>query len=352
MEETFWILESTPDVKFPYRLSIKRGEKFILCLRVQDRWPGAKGHIFCLREQTREWSPPLQEVERIRVLSLRRFGKRLAVVLDRPQKKRCDFLFLEKAYKTREGTYEQIFWRTEKALRERRPRVKLTVHGSPHLHIAIDVNERYPWPFAGCSTERVALPVGDYALLDDEGIRAVVERKTMDNMLADFAQMPAFHQKLAELESYPHSALVIEANYSDFLKPEKLKFYPPSFARRALAEIAALHPRTHVIFGGNRKLAREWTMGFFTAVEAHRQDVPHKAVAEAIMTYGKPPDIHGGGYYDARKKVEAMPQKFTIGMLRQACPDIPLPTLRRVLKDMKKEGRVQCQKKVWHRAQE
>lgn len=349
MEETLWILESTPDDKFPYRLSIKRGDATILCLRVQDRWPGARGHIFCLREETRPWSPPLKELERIRVLSLRRFGKRLAIVLDRPQKKRCDFLFLEKAYKTRDGTYEQIFWRTEKALRERRPRVKLTVHGTPRLHIAIDTNERYPWPFAECSTERVSLPVGDYALLDEEGIRAVVERKTMENMLADFAQMPAVHQKLAELESYPHTALVIEANYSDFLKPEKLKFYPPSFARRALAEISALHPRIHVVFAGNRKLAREWTMGFFTAIESHLKDVPHRAVAEAIKTYGSAPETHGGGYFDARKKVEAMPEKFTIGMLREACPHVPDPTLRKVLTDMRKEGRIQCLKKVWHR---
>jgi len=88
----------------------------------------------------------------------------------------------------------------------------------------------------------VLLPVGDCALLDEEGIQAVVERKTFENVLAEFGRMPSFHQQLGELESYAHSALVIEANYSNFLKPEKLKFYPPSFIRKAVAEIFALHP--------------------------------------------------------------------------------------------------------------
>ncbi len=349
MEDTLWILESTGEAKFPYRLSIKRGETPLLCLRVQDRWPGTKGHIFCLREEEREGEAFLEEIERVRVISLRRFGKRLTVVLDRPQKKRCDFLFLEKAYKTREGTYEQIFWRTERALRQRRPRVKLTVYGTPHLHIAIDTKERYPWTFADGQTERVLLPVGDYALLDEEGIQAVVERKTFENVLAEFGRMPAFHQQLGELESYAHSALVIEANYSDFLKPEKLKFYPPSFARKALAEIFALHPRIHIVFAGNRKLGREWAAGFFSAVEAHRKDVPHPAIAEAIQTYGRPPDLHGGAYYEARKVVESMPQRFTIAMFREACPNVPDHTLRKVLKDMKIEGRVRCARKVWEK---
>ncbi len=347
MEETLWILESTPDAKFPYRLSIKRAEKTILSLRVQDRWPGSKGHIFCLREESRPWPAPSEELERVPVISLRRFGKRLAVVLDRPQKKRCDFLFLEKPYKTREGKYEQIFWRTQKALRERRPRVKLTVHGTPLLHIAIDKKERYPWTFPGCQIERVQLPAGDYALLDQEGIRAVVERKTFENMLAAFSAMPVFHQQMGELESYSHSALVIEANFADFLKTEKLKFYPASFASKALAEISALHPRLHIIFAGNRKLAQQWTLGFFMAISAHQEDVPHRAVSEAIQAYGQPPEIHGGAYFVVKKQIENMPEKFTIAMLREACPHVQESTLRKALNDMRKENRIRCQGKVW-----
>ncbi len=48
---------------------------------------------------------------------------------------------------------------------------------------------------------------------------AVVERKTLDNLLGDFAMMPVLHQKLAELTTHNNHAMVIEAPYADFLNP-------------------------------------------------------------------------------------------------------------------------------------
>lgn len=224
-------------------------------------------------------------IERVSVTSLRRFGKRLSVVLDRAKNKRCDFLFLSKKYKTKEGEYEQIFWRTEKALRERRPKAKLTTYRTGDLNIIIDVNERYPWRFSGYNVEKAKLPVGDYALKFADSILAVVERKTFDNLLAEFGRMAAFHQQLGELSAFKHSALVIEANYSDFLNSDKLKFYSPAFAAKAIAELYALHPRLTIVFAGSRKLANEWTLRFFSAVDAHERDVAHKKVAEVIERY-------------------------------------------------------------------
>jgi len=41
---------------------------------------------------------------------MKRYGKRLAIVLDRAINKRCEFLFLKKKYKQKEGEYEQIEW--------------------------------------------------------------------------------------------------------------------------------------------------------------------------------------------------------------------------------------------------
>lgn len=97
--------------------------------------------------------------------------------------------------------------------------------------------------------------VGDYALKRNEELPAIVERKTYENIVAGFGRMSAFHQQLAELERYSLSALVIEANYSDFLKPEKLKYYSPVFSVKAIAEIFTFHPKLQVVFAGNRKLA-------------------------------------------------------------------------------------------------
>lgn len=347
MGETLWILEAVEDSKFPYRLSIKRDEHTLLCLRVQDHWPGQKGNIFCIREEQPNWpSPsPSKEIERVPIISMRRYGKRLVIVLDRIKNKRCDFLFLKKAYKTREGEYEQIFWRTQQALKQRRPRVKLTTYGSYGISIIIDINERYPWRFPDCDIKKSVLPVGDYALKEGHGIIALVERKTFDNLIAEFGRMPSFHQQLTELEAYMDAALVIEANYSDFLNPKKLKFYPPSFASKAIAELHALHPRLNIVFAGNRKLAQEWTLRFFQAVKSHEKDVPHPKIAEVVSKYGSPPQTRGGSYYRAKGAIEEMPERFTISMLRGKCPDIPESTLRMALREMKKEGRLITQNK-------
>jgi len=185
MADTLWILE-TIDIdndKFPYLLTIKKGDDTLLRLRVQDKWPGQRGNIFCIREEGKSFQP-IEELERVPVISVKRYGKRLVVVLDRGRNKRCDFLFLTRRYKTREGEYEQIFWRTEHALKQRRPRVKLSTYSRARLSIVIDVNERYPWRFPGHEVARETLPVGDYALKEDGGLTAVVERKTLDNILA------------------------------------------------------------------------------------------------------------------------------------------------------------------------
>jgi len=103
MTNTFYVLEAVNNSKFPYRLTIRQAEKLLLALRVQDKWPGQKGNIFCIREDDRDLEPLEKEIERAPIISLKRFGKRLAIVLDRPTNKRCEFLFLTKKYKTKEG---------------------------------------------------------------------------------------------------------------------------------------------------------------------------------------------------------------------------------------------------------
>ncbi len=100
--------------------------------------------------------------------------------------------FPEKKYKQKEGEYEQIFWRTRTNLIQRKLKSKLTTRGSPELHVVIDKSERYSWSFRGCIVERRTLPAGDYALVSEDGLKAVVERKTFENLLAEFGRMHFF----------------------------------------------------------------------------------------------------------------------------------------------------------------
>ncbi len=340
MSEIWWILEAIGDGKFPYGLTIRKGEDTLLRLKAQDRWPVGKGNIFCLRDEGEIESVSGEEIERVPVISLRRFGKRLSVVLDRPKYKRCEFLFLKKRYKTREGEYEQIFWRTQQALKERRPRVKLTAQGSRFLHVIIDVKERYPWKLKGCKVTRERLPAGDYALKEREALLAVVERKTFDNLVGDFGNLAILHQQLGELEAYEYGAMVVEASYSDFLNPTKLRFYSPTFAAKAIAELFALHPRLNIVFAGSRKLANEWVLRFFSAIQSHERDTSPPMVREAVAAYNVQAPFKGGSYYEVRMRIEDMPPKFTLSMLRESCKNIPQAVIRRALADLKKEGKL------------
>jgi hypothetical protein len=269
MAQGLWILEQGDSQRFPYRLQILREEKPWLVLRTQDRWPAAGKHIFCLREE----EPPvpeevLTEIERVPILVFHERGRRVSVVLDRKRYKRCDFLFLSKPYKRSPGeSYEQIFWLTQRSMEQHRPSAKLIAPpATSRMTVRIASNERYPWHFPGARTERGPLPVGDYALMNGDDITAVVERKTMDNLSADFGTMPVLHQRMAELATHEHHALVIEALYSDFLNPRKVQYYTPSFCARAIAQLYALHPRLRIVFCANRKMANEWTRHYFSAV--------------------------------------------------------------------------------------
>lgn len=332
--EILWIVEKRPDKKFPYRLTIRQDNEDILVLLVQDRWPGQRGNIFCIRETQKDENAKLEEVERVNIISIRRYGKRISVVLDRAKEKRCDFIFLKKKYKNKEGEYEQIFWRTQKAISENRPKVKLSTYYSGKLNIIIDSGERYPWKFPNCYVERDKLPAGDYALKGENGLIAVVERKSFENIIAELGKMPAFHQQLGELSLYKYSALVIEANYSDFFKPEKLKFYSPTFTSKAIAELCAYHPKLQITFSGNRKLANEWTYKFFQAVAANEQDkIPQ--ISEVIARYEY--KMKRIDFFALKEKVKnEMPQEFNLKELKEKFPDIGSKVLRKIIYAFKK----------------
>ena len=273
MAEGVWILERCASERFPYRLQILRRGSSMLVLRAQDRWPAAGKNIFCLREQ----EPPgtseiLEEIERVDIITFHERGNRISVILDRKRYKRCDFVFLTKPYKRSPGgSYEQIFWFTQRSIEQHRPAAKLIRRTTTdNITIRIASNEHYPWRFTGAYIERAPLPIGDYALLDGNDIVAVVERKTLDNVLADFGIMPVFHQRLAELTTYEHHALVIEALYADFLNPKKVRPYTAGFCAKLIAELYALHPRLPIVFCANRKMANEWTRHYFSAIWAQK----------------------------------------------------------------------------------
>ena len=337
-----WILERTASRRFPFRISIEQHGRVLLAVRTQARWPGPGQQIFCLRERELDPAEVLEPVERVPVAHLTRLGRKLTLVLDRPNRKRCELLAVQKPRRDGTGTYEQVFFRTESGIRAHRSRTRLelALPGSP-LAIVVDSGERYPWRFPGAAVERRKLAAGDYALLDGERVAAVVERKSFDNLLAELGAIQAFHQQLADLASHEAAVLVIEADYRDFLDPARLAGrWPPAHLARGLAEIAALHPHLPMIYAGNRKLANLWTARYFAAVAARLAGRGPGLVRELELGYDATPRPAG---LDARIRaaaLEEMPAEFAFSELAVRFEETPPARLRRVLGQLRDEGRI------------
>ncbi|MFP4484602.1 MAG: ERCC4 domain-containing protein [Spirochaetaceae bacterium] len=354
-----WIVSETGNPRFPYRIEIRRDDEQVIALWVQDKWPGGGKQIFCLREGqddgSGEYDPAeLRELERVRVVKLERFGKQLSVILDRPARKRCNFLFLEKRYRNKPGTYEQIFFRTQTGMQQHRSVSRVSLHRHGAYLVVIDSGERYPWKFGGAPTTRRKLPAGDYALDVDGEVIAVAERKTFENLLTDFATLRVLHGKLEDLSRWRHAAMVIEAQYRDFLDTRKLAGRrPASHVARVLAELHVRHPTVQIIYAGSRKAAAQWCAAWFQgrAKEAwHRKEDERGSVAAEGR--GEPPLAYGDravtstadGTAELRRSIlegGALASPFAIQELRELHPYVSDARIRSVLQALRREGRIE-----------
>ncbi len=334
-----WKVEKTSSEKFPYRISIQEGQVETLSLYAQDKWPGQKGNIFCLRQHD-EISELGETVETCEIVSLRRFGRKLSLVLDRSNKKRCEFLFLEKHYKNKAGTYEQIFFRTQTGIKQHRSKGKLNLYGqATSLQIIVESNERYPWSFTGHQVSRKPLAAGDYALLLENQIAAVVERKTFENMLSDVANLQILHQQLAELSLYPHAALVIEAQYGDFLNPDKIKPWTMAHLSRVFAELSALHERLPIIYAGNRKEANQWSLRYFEAIAKKTTDKTIAPIAQVISS-ARVKAVDSPLWLVVERAVKEMPSTFKTADIQYQCPTLKSTQINAQLTKLKESGRL------------
>ncbi len=339
-----WIVQRIEDARFPIRIRIEQDGRSLLAVRAKSAWPGPGSQVFCLRERDAEPVPAVAELERVPVAHLARLGRKLSVTLDRAQRKRCEFLIVEKPRKDGSGSYEQVFFRTEAAVRAHRSskRAELTVRTDEDLQIVVDSMERYPWAFPGAKLQRRKLPVGDYALILDERPYALVERKTLPNLLADLSELKGLHQQLAELSAWPHAALVIEAQYADFADPAKIGKWPAAHLLRVLAELSALFPAMPCVFAGNRKLANVWTQRWFAAVRAAAMQPRLPQIAEVAARY----EARGEGGVEVRIRhavLRDLPDGFEIGLLRQQFTDIKPTRIKRVIDQLRDEGRLRAQ---------
>ena len=252
-----------PDSTLPFliRLPLPTGE---LVLKARDSWPRT-AKVYCHRAD--HWPEDPEIIEQIPVRSCQRRGVAIDLVLDRPRENRSQLVF------TRiQGGREGIFWQTPRTTRQARPGIRVPrrlAAGLAELTILIDTRERYPYKFAQqqASTERQALPAGDYGIAHDDEIIAVVERKSLHDLVRRVIDGQLTYA-LADMASLPRAAVVVEDRYSNLFKLEHAK---PGFVIEMLAALSVRYPTVPIHFCETRPLAEEWTYRFLGAALAHTQ---------------------------------------------------------------------------------
>ncbi len=262
-EPVLFEVATNPDadstLPFLIRLPLTTGE---LVLKARDSWPRT-AKIYCHRAE--RWPDDPQIIERIPIRSCQRRGVAIDLVLDRPRENRSQLVF------TRiQGGREGIFWQSARTTRQARPGIRVPRRRAAelaHLTILVDTRERYPYKFTHqqASTERRALPAGDYGIAHDDELVAVVERKSVDDLVRRLIDGQLTYA-LADMATLPRAAVVVEDRYSSLFKLEHTK---PGFVTELLAALTVRYPTVPIHFGETRPLAEEWTYRFLGAALAY-----------------------------------------------------------------------------------
>ena len=273
MEE--FVIARNPDESssLPYLLRVPLASGAVV-LKAKDTWPRTS-KIYC--HPADAWPSPddVDIVERVPVRSCVRRGVAVDLVLDRGRENRSQFVFT-----TARGR-EMVFWQSARTSKQARPGVRVpTARASGHeLHVLVDSRERYAWKFAGqqATTSKQAIPVGDYAVEVGGRMVAVVERKSVDDLVSTIVGGKLW-MLLAELAAFAASggvaAIVVEDRYSAIFK---LRHARPASIATQLAEAAVRYPSVPIVFAETRQLAQEWTFRFLGAAVEH---VTHERVGE------------------------------------------------------------------------
>lgn len=261
------------DSSLPYLLRLPLGSDGV-ALKARDTWPRT-AKIYCHRADG--WPADLEIVERVAVRSCVRRGAAIDLVLDRGRENRSQFVF------TIARGREMIFWQSARTAKQARPNVTVpTARAAGQLlEIIVDSHEQYAWRFTQqqATTTRRALPAGDYAVEAEGLVVAVVERKSLTDLVATLTSGKLGYL-LAALSGLPRAALVVEDRWSSVFKLDRVR---PAVIADGLAEAQVRYPNVPIVFCETRPLAQEWAYRFLGAALIHHSIDVHAAQLEQSL---------------------------------------------------------------------
>ena len=169
-----------PESSLPYLLRLPLGDG--IYFRAGGTWPRTKA-VFCYPVPADQWPADPEIVEQIPIRSCVRRGAAIDLVLDRGRENRSQIVF------TQARGREMVFWQSPRTRKQSRPNVKTPTaraSGQAALEIIVDTREQYAYRFPKqqVSTEKRALPCGDYGVSHDGRLLAAVERKSLADLVS------------------------------------------------------------------------------------------------------------------------------------------------------------------------
>jgi hypothetical protein len=233
-----------------------------MVFRTSGTWPRTKA-LFCYPVASAEWPENPEIIERVPVRSCARRGAAIDLVADRSRENRSQLVF------TMARGREAVFWQSPRTRKQARPNVNTPTaraSGIPDLEVIVDTRERYAYSFNSqqVRTTNRALPCGDYGTEWEGRLIAVVERKSLPDLVSSLTN-GKLRYALAELSTLPRAAVVVEDRYSQLFK---LDYVRPALVADGLAELQLRWPSVPVVFLETRQLAQEWTYRFLAAARA------------------------------------------------------------------------------------
>lgn len=257
MSEILIAVNPDPESRLRYllRLPIEGG----IVLRTSGTWPREKA-LFCYHVNVAEWPDDPEIVQRVTIRSCVRRGAAIDLVLDRGRENRSQIVFT-----TARGR-DAVFWQSPRTRKQARPNVSTPTAraaGIAGLDIIVDTREQYAYKF---STQQVtltkrALSCGDYATTVDGQVVAVVERKSLADLVSSLIN-GTLRFALAELASAPRAAVVVDDRYSQIFK---LDWIRPAVVVDGLAELQVRWPSVPIVFTETRQLSEEWIYRYLAA---------------------------------------------------------------------------------------
>lgn len=250
-------IQSSPSgVHYLVRLPLDGG----LILKARATWP-TTARVYCHPHEG-AWPAGAEIVEEVPIILCRRRGPAVDLVLDRPRLDRSQFVFTELRGRS------AIFWQTRTVAMKANPggRVPQRRALTEGFTIHVDTREKYPFRFAGrgVTIERLAVDGGDYGVRRGYQWLAVVERKSIEDLLGSLSTGTLAFQ-LARMSELPVAAVVVEGRYPALFDVPRVK---EGWLPDILSRLQIRYREIPIMFADSRKFAEEWTYRFLATALA------------------------------------------------------------------------------------